>query len=65
MGKSLRPLDRHRDAAVSSLIPALSCRSCRPNTVFAEPVDYRGPASRTKCERHDSLIRAGVNFKFP
>jgi hypothetical protein len=27
----LRALDRHRDAALSSLIPALSCRSCRPN----------------------------------
>ncbi len=31
-------LDRHRDAAVSSLIPALSCRSCRPNVPFAELV---------------------------
>jgi hypothetical protein len=27
----LRTLDRHHDAAVTSLIPALSCRSCRPN----------------------------------
>jgi hypothetical protein len=26
----LRTLDRHRDAAVTTLIPALSCRSCRP-----------------------------------
>jgi hypothetical protein len=26
----LRTLDRHRDAAVTSLIPALSYRSCRP-----------------------------------
>jgi hypothetical protein len=34
----LRTLDRHRDAAVSSLIPALSCRSCRPNPPFAELV---------------------------
>ena len=34
----LRGLDRHRDAAVSSLIPALSCRSCRPNAPFAELV---------------------------
>ena len=32
----LRVLDRHPDAAVSSLIPALSCRSCRPNAPFAE-----------------------------
>jgi hypothetical protein len=31
-------LDRHPDAAVTSLIPALSCRSCRPNAPFAELV---------------------------
>ena len=34
----LRTLDRHQDAAVTSLIPALSCRSCRPNAPFAELV---------------------------
>jgi hypothetical protein len=34
----LRRIDRHRDAAVSSLIPALSCRSCRPHAPFAELV---------------------------
>jgi hypothetical protein len=34
----LRTLDRHRDAAISSLIPSLSCRSCRPNPPFAELV---------------------------
>jgi len=32
----LRTLDRHRDTAVTSLIPALSRRSCRPNAPFAE-----------------------------
>lgn len=32
----LRTFDRHPDAAVTSLIPALSCRSCRPNAPFAE-----------------------------
>ena len=32
----LRTLDRHHDAAVTSLVPALSCRSCRPNAPFAE-----------------------------
>jgi hypothetical protein len=32
----LRTVDRHPDAAVTSLIPALSCRSCRPNAPFAE-----------------------------
>ena len=34
----LRRLDRHPDAAVTSLIPALSCRGCRPNAPFAELV---------------------------
>ncbi len=34
----LRTLDRHRDAAVTSLIPLLSCRSCRPHAPFAELV---------------------------
>ena len=31
-------LDRHRNTAVTSLIPTLSCRSCRPNAPFAELV---------------------------
>ena len=34
----LRTLDGHPDAAITSLIPALSCRSCRPNAPFAELV---------------------------
>ena len=34
----LRTLDCHRDAAVTSLIPSLSCRSSRPNAPFAELV---------------------------
>ena len=34
----LRGLDRHPDAAVTSLISALSCRLCRPNAPFAELV---------------------------
>jgi hypothetical protein len=34
----LRALDWHRSAAVTALIPALSCRSCRPNAPFAELV---------------------------
>jgi hypothetical protein len=34
----LRTLDRHHDAAITSLIPVLSCRSCRPNAPFAELV---------------------------
>jgi hypothetical protein len=32
----LRALDWHFGAAVTALIPALSCRSCRPNAPFAE-----------------------------
>jgi hypothetical protein len=34
----LRTLDRHPDAALTSLIASLSCRSCRPNAPFAELV---------------------------
>jgi hypothetical protein len=34
----LRKLDLHRDAAVTSLIPSLSCRPCQPNAPFAELV---------------------------
>ncbi len=34
----LRQIDRHPDAAVTSLIQSLSCRSCRPNAPFAELV---------------------------
>jgi hypothetical protein len=31
----LRKLDRHLDATIDSLIPALSCRRCSPNPPFA------------------------------
>ena len=34
----LRTLDRHPNAAITSLIPWLSCRSCRPHAPFAELV---------------------------
>jgi hypothetical protein len=34
----LRTLDPHHDLAVTILIAALSCRSCRPNAPFAELV---------------------------
>jgi hypothetical protein len=34
----LRTLDRHRSAAITSLIPRLSCRLCRPHAPFAELV---------------------------
>jgi hypothetical protein len=35
---ALRTLDRPPDAAVTSLIPSLSCRSYRPHAPFAELV---------------------------
>jgi hypothetical protein len=35
-------LDRHPDAAITSLIPWLSCRSCRPHAPFAELVRLSG-----------------------
>ena len=31
----LRTLDRHPGAAISSLIPSISCRRCSPNAPFA------------------------------
>jgi hypothetical protein len=34
----LRALDRRPSTALTSLIPALSCRSCRPHASFAELV---------------------------
>jgi hypothetical protein len=34
----LRTLDRHPWSALTSLIPSLSCRSCRPHAPFAELV---------------------------
>jgi hypothetical protein len=51
----LRTLDRHRDAAVTSLIPALSCRSCRPNAPFAELV--RLSRTRIADEMHEEHRR--------
>jgi hypothetical protein len=32
----LRTLDRHPHATIEGLIPALSCRRCRPNPPFAK-----------------------------
>jgi hypothetical protein len=48
----LRTLDRHHDAAMTCLIPLLSCRSCRPNAPFAEPrAAIPRPVSPTKCAK--------------
>ena len=49
----LRTLDRHPDAAVSSLIPALSCRSCRP----AADLLFRAAQRRRRFEPHLSQQR--------
>jgi hypothetical protein len=32
----LAKIDRHPGASISSLIPSLSCRTCRPNVPFVE-----------------------------
>lgn len=56
-GIDLRTLDRHPDAAVTSLIPYLSCRSCRPNAPFAELVRL-SPASIAD-EMHAEFTRDG------
>jgi hypothetical protein len=55
----LRTLDRHRDAAVTSLIPALSCRSCRPNAPFAELVRLSRTSGKPRLLSADLL---GVKF---
>jgi hypothetical protein len=47
----LRPLDRHHDAAVTSLVPSLSCRSCRPNAPFAELVRLSPTSIAASCVR--------------
>jgi hypothetical protein len=53
----LRALDRHRDAAVTALIPALSCRSCRPNAPFAELVRLsRTSIADEMREEHTRLV---------
>jgi hypothetical protein len=66
----LRMLDWHRGAAVTALMPALSCRSCRPNAPFAELVclskssvaeEYYAERSRNRwsgSERRPSLRRS-------
>jgi hypothetical protein len=55
----LRGLDRHPDAAVSSLIPALSCRSCRPNAPFAELVRLSRTSIADEMREETSSSRAG------
>jgi hypothetical protein len=57
----LRKLDRHRDATVTSLIPALSCRSCRPNAPFAKLVGLSRTsiADEMREERRRSVVGDG------
>jgi hypothetical protein len=42
-------LGRHPDASIMSLIPALSCRACRPHAPFAQ---LRGLARERMAHRH-------------
>jgi hypothetical protein len=58
-GIDLRTLDRHPDAAVTSLIPSLSCRSCRPHAPFAELVrlSRTSIADELRAERTRRLSR--------
>jgi hypothetical protein len=55
----LRTLDRNRDAAVTSLIPALSCRSCRPNAPFAELVRVTVRSGGRAVSMENSRFRDG------
>jgi hypothetical protein len=54
----LRKLDRHPDAAITSLIPALSCRSCRPHAPFAQLVQLaqRSVADELNVSRTRTVI---------
>ena len=53
----LRTLDRHSDAAVTSLIPTLSCRSCRPNAPFAELMRLSRIADEMRIEHTRRVFR--------
>jgi hypothetical protein len=56
----LRWIDRHRGAAVTSLIPALSCRGCRPNAPFAELVRLsKTDIAEEMREEHRRLVFGG------
>jgi len=41
----LLKIDRHPGAPITSLIPELSCRNCRPHAPFARLKDCRAPDS--------------------
>jgi hypothetical protein len=57
----LRALDRHRDADVTSLIPMLSCRSCRPNG-GRPPIanEYRRRNARAPSPAYIGRLKPGV-----
>jgi hypothetical protein len=55
----LRKLDRHPQTPVTSLIPSLSCRRCRPNAPFAKLTGLqKGPAD----SRERNLIWEAYNI---
>jgi hypothetical protein len=53
-----RRLDRHPDTMVTGLIPALSCRACRPQAPFAELVKLspRSIAGEMREERRRRVL---------
>ena len=55
----LRTLDRHPDAAVSSLIPALSYRPCRPNAPNKHRRRNAGGTSSSRAGRMTSYRAPG------
>jgi len=62
----LRTIDRHCGTAVTSLIPSLSCRSCRPNAPFAEPPaedDEYNPAFLKKVDVLELSVRSANCLK--
>jgi hypothetical protein len=64
----LRALDRHRDAAVTSLIPSLSCRSCRPHAPLLSSCACPKQASPMRCglsTRGESLAIRPYGFRSP
>jgi hypothetical protein len=61
----LRKLDRHPQTPVTSLIPSLSCRRCRPNPPFAKLTGLqRDPADARERDLHweaSDIVRRAPN----
>ena len=60
----LRQIDRHRDAAVTSLIPSLSCRACRTRRL-QNSCACQKPVSPMKCGSSTRQVsRGGVQLLY-